>query len=240
MDLAVDKGLIFALHPGIQIAWSRAPIDGAVISSFIQSYSILLSTLLSINRPYLSLFDANNALIITSSPLTMRLVFTSISYLFGIESNFFKRIQSHRIIICTFGILFLPLWLGVNLTISLSSWGFIDSELCSHYAWTDQLLMGTVLFTPLLLFFLLLLFILSFSLLSLILPGLPAFLLPGLHSLLPFTLIYLHFPTIYHALFPHDLMYNQVVGTLVSFFGVVFVLLIANPPWCVSAIAGDR
>ena len=178
----MDKGLIFALHPGIQIAWSRAPIDGAVISYFIQLYSILLSTLLSINRQQLSLFDANHALIITLSFLVIRLVFTSFCNLSGIEIELSKRIQSHRATICTLGVLFLPLWFGVNLTILLSNRGFIDGELCSNSTFKDQLLVDPILLVTCLYLFIYL-FLLLFLLLLFLFHHLSPLFLPGLPSL---------------------------------------------------------
>ena len=127
----MDKGLTFILHPGIQIQWPRASIDASVIAYLVQLYSVLLSALLSINRQQLSLFDANYTLVISSSPLTLQLVFVSICDLFGFKSNPPQWIQSHRRTICTFGALFLPLWFGLNLTILLSSQAFKDSELCA-------------------------------------------------------------------------------------------------------------
>ena len=130
-DLTLSKGLIFAFRPGIQMIWSTAGIDAGVIASIAQLYSILLSTLFSINRQQLSLFDANYALVVTSSPLTIHLVFASIRELLGSRTGFFERIESHPRTIRFFGALLLPLWFGLKLTLPLSGRAFIDSELCS-------------------------------------------------------------------------------------------------------------
>jgi hypothetical protein len=87
LDLSVDTQLIFAFCPGILVTWSPGDIGVGVQASFVQIYPILLSTLLSINRQTLSLYDANFALILTSSPLTVDLVFASIHELCGFETN---------------------------------------------------------------------------------------------------------------------------------------------------------
>ena len=111
--------------------WSTAEVDAGVIASIAQLYSILLSTLFSINRQQLSLFDANYALAITSSPLTVHLVSASISELLGFKTRFFERIKSHPRTIRFFGALLLPLWLGLKFTLPLSGRAFMDSNLCS-------------------------------------------------------------------------------------------------------------
>lgn len=56
-----------------------------VWASLIHNYSILLSTLSSVNRKRLWFFDANYALQICSSPLTVYLVVVSIYDLCGIK-----------------------------------------------------------------------------------------------------------------------------------------------------------
>ena len=64
------------------MAWSLTHIDTVAVASLFQVYPIHLSVLLSINRQQLSLFDVNYAFTISSSPLMVFLVFTSICDLF--------------------------------------------------------------------------------------------------------------------------------------------------------------
>ena len=215
------------MRPGIQIAWSPAPIDGAVITSLIQVYSVVLSALISIIRQKLSLFDANYALIVSSSPLTIWLVFTSICDLSGVETEFIERIQSHRAIIRIFGALFLPLWVGLNLAILLSSRGFIDGELCSNSTFKDQLLMDPILLIPIFCFSLL-------ALSSVPLPGLPLLFPLVASPLLLVPLTYPHLPALYLALPLRGIL----VAAPLSIFWEVFVILIANPSWYFFVIVG--
>ena len=121
--------------------WPTADLDAGVIASIAQLYSIFLSTLFSIKRQQLSLFDANYALIVTSSPLTVHLVFASICELLGHKTRFFERIKSHPRTIYWFGAPLLPLWFVLRLTVSLPGRAFIDSELCS-----DPDLLGLLLY----------------------------------------------------------------------------------------------
>ena len=97
-------------------------------SLLIQFYPILLSTLMSINRDQLSKDDAWFALSISSSPLTIYLVVTSISDLCGVQTGLYKRIKSHRLIIRTFGVSLLLIWTGLSMTLSMSTSAFKDSS----------------------------------------------------------------------------------------------------------------
>ena len=124
-------------------------VDTGIISTIAQLYSILLSTLLSIDRQQLSLFDANYALMVTSSPFTMHLALSSICDLLGFETGLFRQIQSHRRIISAFGALLLPIWFGLRLTIRLSDKAFRDSELCGNPTPKDLLFDLLLLFAPL-------------------------------------------------------------------------------------------
>ena len=128
---------------------SSADVEAGVIATLAQLYSILLSTLFSVGRQQLSLFDANYALIITSSPFTIYLVYSSIRDLLGFETHLFKCVQSYRRIISLFGALLLPLWLGLRFTLRLSTKAFNDSELCSNSTFEDLLLDLLLLFAPL-------------------------------------------------------------------------------------------
>jgi hypothetical protein len=115
LDLALDTRLTFTLHPGIQ-------------ASLIQICPILLSTLLSINRQTLALYDASYALLITSSPLTVYLAVASICDPFGFKIDLYKRVKSHRRTTRILGALVLFLWLGLNMTLTLSGQAFVNSE----------------------------------------------------------------------------------------------------------------
>jgi len=110
------------------VTLSPGDVDVGIQSLLVQIYPILLSTLLSINRQQLSLFDANFALALSSSPLTLYLVIASICDLFGINTDLYKRIKSYRHIIRALGTLVLLLWIGLSMTLSLSTRAFKDSS----------------------------------------------------------------------------------------------------------------
>ena len=131
-DLALDKESTFASLPGILVTWSPEDIGVGIKASLTQSYPILLSTLLSIDRNQLSVSDASAALTLTSPPLMVYLTVASICDLFGVQTGLYKRVQSHRRTLRVLGALILPLWTGLSLTIFLSdrafeysrNWGF--------------------------------------------------------------------------------------------------------------------
>jgi len=125
---------MFDLHPVIQLTLFSSGIDTEIIAFIFQHYAILLSVLLSITRQQLSLFDANYALMVNSSPLAMHVVFTSIRDLLGFETDLFQRINSYPRTVRLFVVLLLPLWLGLKLALPLSSRAFTDSGLCSKSA----------------------------------------------------------------------------------------------------------
>ena len=104
------------------------PVALGVQSLLIQIYLVLLSTLLSIDRQQLSLFDAHSALLLSSSPLTIYLVVASIGDLFGIRTGLYKRIKSYHLIISILGGLVLLLWTGLSMTTSISTMAFKDSS----------------------------------------------------------------------------------------------------------------
>ena len=128
----------FPSHLGIMVTWSPEDVDVGIQSLLIQFYPILLSTLLSINRDQLSLYDAYFALLLSSSPLTTYLVFTSIADLFGIQTGLYKRIKSHRFIIRTFGASLLLIWTGLSMTAVMSTSAF-KGNLCSAGTFADWL-----------------------------------------------------------------------------------------------------
>ena len=109
------------------MTWSPGDVDVEIQSLLVQVYPVLLSTLLSIGRDQLSVFDANFALVISSSPLTIYLVTASICDLFGIRTGLYKRIKSYRLITRTLGVLVLLLWTGLSMSLSLSTRAFKDS-----------------------------------------------------------------------------------------------------------------
>ena len=139
LDLVVNTELIFALRPGILVTWSPENTDVGIRASLIQIYPILLSTLLSINRQTLDLFDASTALLLTSSPLTVYLVVASICGLFGFETDLYKGTQFHRRTFYILGALVLPLWLGLSMTLSLSGRAFVWSMYCRGSTFKDWL-----------------------------------------------------------------------------------------------------
>ncbi|KAF9785399.1 hypothetical protein BJ322DRAFT_827653 [Thelephora terrestris] len=121
----------------ILITWSPGDVDVGVQASFLQIYSILLSTLLSINRKQLSLDDASFALNLTCSPLTAYLVAASIGDLCGSKTGLYKRIKSHRRIIRFLGTLILPLWLALTMVLNFSSSAFTDSYTLGDYSFSQ-------------------------------------------------------------------------------------------------------
>ena len=108
-------------------------------SLLIQFYPILLSTLLSINRDQLSLWDAFFALTLSSSPLTVYLVVTSIADLCGIQTGLYKRIKSHHFIIRAFGASLLLIWTGLSMTAIMSATAFKDSPCLPARTFVDWL-----------------------------------------------------------------------------------------------------
>ena len=127
-DLALDKELTFASLPGILVTWSPKDIGVGIEASLIQSYPILLSTLLSVNRNQLSLSDAACALNLTSPPPMVYLTVASIGDLFGAQTSLYKRVWSHRRTLRALGALILPLWSALSLTLWLSTRAFSNSE----------------------------------------------------------------------------------------------------------------
>jgi hypothetical protein len=122
------------------VTFSPGDIDVGIRATLIQIYPILLSTLLSINTPTLSLFDAAFALLLTSSPLTIYLVVASVCGLFGFETNLYKRIKSYRCTIRILGALIPLLWLGLSLTLTFSDKAFMGSQYCRNSSFKDWLL----------------------------------------------------------------------------------------------------
>ena len=129
--------------------WRSAGVGTGVMATIAQFYAILLSTLSSVNRQQLSLFDANYALMVSSSPFAIYLVFSSIRSLLGFDTSLFKRVKSYPRVIRFFGALLLPLWLGLRLTLRLSTKAFKDSGLCENPAFKDILLDLLLFFSPL-------------------------------------------------------------------------------------------
>ena len=147
-DFHAIEQLTLASCSGIQTILFNEPVDAQVISAITQAYCILVPTLLSIGRQQLSIFDANYALTITSSPFMIRVVLSSIRDILGFKTGLFKRIKSHRRTIRFSAALFLILWFGLRLTLRLSSKAFQDSELCSNPTFKDLLLDLLLLFVP--------------------------------------------------------------------------------------------
>ena len=128
--------------------WPSAEVETGVMATIAQLYVILLSTLSSVNRQQLSLFDANYALMVSSSPFAIYLVF-SVRSLLGFDTSLFERVKSYPRVIRFFGALLLPLWLGLRLTLRLSTKAFKDSELCENPTFKDMFLDLLLVFFPL-------------------------------------------------------------------------------------------
>ena len=109
------------------VTLSPGDIDVGIQSLLVQIYPVLLSTLFSVNRQQLSIFDAGVARSISSSPLTIYLVVASICDLCGIRTGLYKRIKSYRSITRILGALVLLLWTGLSMTIAMSATAFKDS-----------------------------------------------------------------------------------------------------------------
>jgi len=121
------------------VTWSPGDVDVGIQSLLIQFYPILLSTLFSINRDQLSTTDASFALSLSSSPLTMYLVFASTCDLFGIDTGLYKRIKSHHSIIRILGALVLVIWTGLSMILKMSTTAFKGSS-CDPGTFVDWLL----------------------------------------------------------------------------------------------------
>ena len=124
------------------LVWSPADpdseIDVGIQGWLFQIYPILLSTLLSIDRQQLSLFEAHFAISVSSSPLTLYLVVASIGDILRFKTHLYKRIK-HRHTIRTSLILVPFLWFGLSMTLRLSSRAFEDSQLCDGSTFADWL-----------------------------------------------------------------------------------------------------
>ena len=125
--LGKELPVTFPLHPGFMVTYSHGDVDLAIQSLLVQFYPILLSTLLSVNRDQLSIFDAEFALSVSSSPLAIYLSSASVCDLCGIRTGLFKRIKSHRHIIRTLGALVPLLWTALSMIKSFSNKAFRNS-----------------------------------------------------------------------------------------------------------------
>jgi hypothetical protein len=114
----------FPPHLGIMVTYSDGDVDVAIQSLLVQFYPILLSTLLSINRQQLSIFDADFALLVTSSPLAIYLSFASVCDLCGIRTGLFKRIKSYRNIVRALGAFVPFLWTALSMVRKFLQQGF--------------------------------------------------------------------------------------------------------------------
>ena len=115
--------------PGILITWSDEDIDEGIQASLIQTNAVLLSTLFSINRDQLSIFDAKFALLLSSSPLTVYLVIVVYCWLCGMKTGLDNHI-SPRPLIVLLGAWTPFFWLVLSMVLRLSGEAFINSRLC--------------------------------------------------------------------------------------------------------------
>ena len=133
-----QRPIHISLLLGILVTWSSAYIDVGVQGCLFQIYPILLSTTLSINRKQLNVFDANFALTISSSPLTLYLVVASIGDILGLKTGLYKRIK-RRHFVRPFLVILPFIWLGLSLTLRLSNHAFKGSDLCDGSTLGDWL-----------------------------------------------------------------------------------------------------
>lgn len=123
----------------ILITWSP-DVDVGIQVSLLQIYSMLLSTLFSVNRQQLSLEDANFVISVVFSPLTIYLVAASACNLCGIKTSLYGRIESYPRVVCCLGALVLPFWLALTMISVLSSGAFTDSTSHPFKTWLIFLL----------------------------------------------------------------------------------------------------
>jgi len=138
LDLALNEDLTFSSLLGILVSWSTVGIDSGIKASLLQSYSILLSTLLIANPGQMCATDANYATIVTSPPLMVYLMISSILDLFGVKTDFYQRIRPHPRITRAFGALILPIWFSLSLIIGKSRRAFyngIENKGCTFWWW---------------------------------------------------------------------------------------------------------
>ena len=126
------------------MTYSDGDIDLAIQSLLVQFYPILLSTLLSIKRQQLSIFDAQFALTVSSSPLVIYLSFASACDLCRIRTRLFKRIKSYRNIIRILGALVPFLWTALSMVVNFSDKAFLDSPCRPTSSFLDWLEETTV------------------------------------------------------------------------------------------------
>ena len=121
------------------MTYSDGDVDLSIQALLIQFYPILLSTLLSVNRQQLSLFDAGFALLLGSSPLAIYLSFASVCDLCGIRTGLFKRIKSYRNVVRILGAFVPFLWTALSMIKSFSNKAFLDSPCTPTSTFPDWL-----------------------------------------------------------------------------------------------------
>ena len=148
-DLVSARPITFPPHLGIMITYSEGDVDLAIQSLLVQFYPILLSTLLSIKRQQLSIFDVDFALLLSSSPLAIYLSFASFCDLCRTRTRLFKRIKSHRNVVCILGALVPIFWTALSMVENFSDNAFLDS-LCnptsSFQGWLGDILFSLTLY----------------------------------------------------------------------------------------------
>ena len=147
-DLVLAGPITFPPHLGIMITYSEGDIDLAIQSLLVQFYPILLSTLLSIKRQQLSIFDVDFALILSSSPLAIYLSFASVCDLCRIRTSLFKRVKSHRNVVRILGALVPIFWTALSMVESFSDKAFLDSSCnptSSFQGWLGDTLLSLAL-----------------------------------------------------------------------------------------------
>ena len=121
------------------ITWSPESLDEGIKAILLQVYSTLLSTLWSVGRKQLSLFDAQFALDVTSSPLMIYLSFASVCNLLGFKTGLYQRLASNHLITSIFGASVILFWFALDAILTLSDSAFIDSAACKGQTFVNLL-----------------------------------------------------------------------------------------------------
>lgn len=119
----------------IQWIWFRGQFNDGLWAFVVQSYSILISTLWSTRRQELSLFDANFALVLTSSPMAIDVALGPFRAIRKCMNGLYERPYPPTVVVL--GALTLPLWLALTATLRFAEHGYTDSELCEGSTLSD-------------------------------------------------------------------------------------------------------
>lgn len=114
-----------------------------------QQFSVLLATVMSIDRGQLSIFDASFAVLVTGPPFSALLIICAFDDLFGSPNMIFSRCGQWRTWMRSLTFLYIVLWFVIISTQALSDTAFTDSYLCGRgafAAWVKSLFWQFVIF----------------------------------------------------------------------------------------------